>query len=183
MLFGFQSALVLVAAGGGEKPNPLELPVDTAIWSLLVFLGLLAVLAKYAWRPILEGLDKREKMIADDIDGAKRNIEKAQAQLREYESKLAGAGAEAAAIIAEAKKDAMAAKDRIMADASAEAQRTRDRAMADIKAAKDAVVRELAESSVDSAVSLAGSIVGRSLNKNDHNELIQKSIKQFSSGA
>jgi F-type H+-transporting ATPase subunit b len=183
MLFGYQSAIVLLAAGGGEKPNPMELPVDLAIWSLLVFLGLMAILAKYAWRPILDGLDKREKMIADDIDGARKSNEKAQAQLREYESRLAGAGAEAAAIIAEARKDAVAAKERIMADAAAEAQRTRDRALADIKAAKDAVVRDLAESSVDSAVSLAGSIVGRSLNKNDHAELIQKSIKQFSSGA
>ncbi len=103
--------------------------------------------------------------------------------MREYESRLAGVGAEAAAIIAEAKKDATLAKERIMADASEEAKRTRERAVADIQAAKDAVVRELAESSVDSAVSLAGSIVGRALNKNDHQELIQKSINQFSSGA
>jgi F-type H+-transporting ATPase subunit b len=161
----------------------MEAPVDLALWSLLVFLGLLAVLSRFAWRPIIEGLDKREKMIAEDIDGAKSSAEKAQAKLREYEAKLAGAGTEAAAIIAEAKKDAIAAKDRIMAEAAEEAKRTRDRALADIQAAKDAVVRDLAESSVDSAVSLAGNIVGRSLNKSDHQDLIQKSIKQFSSGA
>jgi F-type H+-transporting ATPase subunit b len=180
----FHSAMVLLAAGdAGGKPNPLVLSVDLALWSLFVFLGLLFVLHRYAWKPILEGLDKREKMIADDIDGAKSAHEAAQAKLREYDAKLAGASAEAAAIIAEAKKDAIAAKERIMADAAEEAKRTRDRALADIEAAKDAVVRELAESSVDSAVSLAGSIVGRSLNKNDHQELIQKSIQQFSSGA
>ncbi|MFK7769690.1 MAG: ATP synthase F0 subunit B, partial [Mariniblastus sp.] len=59
------------------------------------------------------------------------------------------------------------------------AQKTRDRALAEIETAKNAAVRELAESSVDSAVDLAGSIVGRSLNKGDHADLIEKSIKQF----
>lgn len=183
MLFEFQSALFLMAAGAGDKPDPLVVSVDLALWSLFVFLGLLAVLYRFAWGPILDGLDTRERLIAEDIDGAKAANELAQAKLREYDAKLAGASTEAAAIIAEAKKDAMAAKERIMADAAEEAKRTRDRAMADIEAAKDAVVRQLAESSVDSAVTLAGSIVGRSLNKNDHQELIQKSIQQFSSGA
>lgn len=182
-MFEFEFAFGLLAAGGaGGEANAMAFDPDLALWSLVIFLGLLFILHRYAWGPILNGLDLREKRIADEIDGAKKSNEQAQSQLRAYESKLAGAGAEAAAIIAEAKKDALAAKERIMADAGAEAQRTRDRAMADIKAAKDAVVRELAESSVDSAVSLAGSIVGRSLNKNDHSELIQKSIKQFSSG-
>ena len=100
-----------------------------------------------------------------------------------YEEKLAAAHDEAAAVIAEAKKDAITAKEKIMAEAAAEAQRTRDRALTDIEAAKSAAVRELAESSVDSAVALAGSIVGRSLNKQDHAELIEKSIKQFTTGA
>ena len=98
------------------------------------------------------------------------------------EAKIAGAESEAAALIAEAKNDALAAKDKIMADASEEAQRTKDRALADIEAAKNAAVRDLAESSVDSAVSLAGSIVGRSLDKKDHKDLIEKSISQFNAG-
>ena len=99
-----------------------------------------------------------------------------------YDAKIAGAESEAAALIAEAKNDALAAKDKIMADASQEAQRTKDRALADIEAAKNAAVRDLAESSVDSAVSLAGSIVGRSLDKKDHKDLIEKSISQFNAG-
>jgi F-type H+-transporting ATPase subunit b len=177
------NSVLLLAVAGGEAPNPLVVSVDLALWSLVVFLGLLAVLGKFAWKPILEGLDKREKGIASNIEDARLAHEKAQSHLQQYEQKLAGASAEAAAIVAEAKKDAVAAKERIMADAAEEARRTRDRALADIQAAKDAVVRELAESSVDSAVSLAGSIVGRSLNKNDHQDLINKSIQQFSSGA
>lgn len=179
----FNSFVLLLAEGGSHASPPLALRVDTLIFSLIIFLGLAAVLLKYAWKPIMEGLDAREKRIVDDIEDARLAKEQAQTQLAAYETQLAGASDEAAAVIAEAKGNAIAAKEKIMAEAAAEAQRTRDRALAEIQSAKSAAVRELAESSVDSAVDLAGSIVGRSLNKQDHAELIEKSIKQFTTGA
>jgi len=83
----------------------------------------------------------------------------------------------------EARRDAGRVKEQIVADAQDEAARIHQRALADIEAAKSAAVRELAEKSVDSAVSLAGNIVGRSLNKDDHAKLIDDSINSFSSGA
>ena len=159
-----------------------EVAPDTLLFSFIIFGVLLAVLYKFAWGPIVEGLELREKKMIDDIEGARAAKERATAQLAEYEAKIAGAESEAAALIAEAKNDALTAKDKIMADASEEAQRTKDRALADIEAAKNAAVSDLAESSVDSAVSLAGSIVGRSLDKKDHKDLIEKSIGQFNAG-
>lgn len=96
---------------------------------------------------------------------------------------MAGAADEAKAVVAEARNDAAAAKERMLAEANDEASKIKDRAMADIEAAKNAAVRELAEKSVDSAVSLAGSIVGRSLQKGDHAKLIDDSINSFSGGA
>jgi len=164
------------------EKSAVQIVPDTLLFSFIIFGVLLAVLYKFAWGPIVEGLELREKKMADDIEGARAANEKAQAQLAEYEAKIAGAESEAAALIAEAKTDALTAKDKIMADASEEAQRTKDRALADIEAAKNAAVRDLAESSVDSAVSLAGSIVGRSLDKKDHKDLIEKSISQFNAG-
>lgn len=169
-------------ASGAAKP-PLQFRVDTLMFSLIIFGVLLFVLLKYAWTPIMEGLAAREKRIADEIESARQANEQARTQLTEYEAKMAGANEEASAVIAEAKSDALAAKEKIMAEAAADAQRTRDRALADIEAAKNSAVRELAESSVDSAVSLAGNIVGRSLSKTDHSKLIEQSIEQFNSGS
>ena len=177
----FLNSFGLLADASVEK-SAVQLVPDTLLFSFIIFGVLLAVLYKFAWGPIVEGLELREKKMADDIEGARTANEKAQAQLAEYEAKIAGAESEAAALIAEAKNDALAAKDKIMADASQEAQRTVFCALADIEAAKNAAVRDLAESSVDSAVSLAGSIVGRSLDKKDHKDLIEKSISQFNAG-
>lgn len=179
--FGQASVSLPVILGDA---NPLEFPVDLGLWSLIIFLGLLAILTKFAWRPIIDGLDERELGIARNIDEAEAANQKAQDNLAQYESKLASVNDEAAAILAEARSDASAAKDKIMAEAAEEAQRTKDRALADIESAKSAAIQELAESSVDTAVSLAGNIVGRSLDKKDHSSLIDKAVDRFSgSGA
>ena len=169
----------LVVLASGDKPDPLKFDADLALFTLIVFIGLLLLLTKMAWKPLIDGLNERESSIADNIASAEQANEQAQANLRQYEEKLASVNDEASAILAEAKKDALAAKDKIVADAQEEAQRQRDKALADISAAKDQAVRELAEKSVDSAVSLAGNIVGRSLDKNDHSKLIEESIKRF----
>lgn len=158
---------------------PLQFRVDTSLYSLVIFLILSFVLYRFAWKPISEGLDKRESGIAGDIEDARIANEQAQSNLKRYEDQLAGASAERDAIIKEAKADALMAKERILAEAQAEATRERERAVADIVAAKNQAVRELAEKSVDSAVSLAGNIVGRSLEKADHLKLIEDSISRF----
>ena len=168
----------LLLASGGEA-NPLAAPVDLAIWTLVVFLGLLFVLGKYAWKPIMEGLNAREKSIADDIESAARAKDEAESSLKAYEEKIANANDEAAALIAEARSDAAAVKEKMLAEANEEANRTRQKALADVEAAKSEAVRELAEASVDSAVSLASNIVGRSLKKDDHAKLIEESVKRF----
>jgi F-type H+-transporting ATPase subunit b len=172
----------IVLADAVVEKSAVQIVPDTLLFSFIIFGALLAILYKFAWGPIVEGLELREKRMADEIEGAQAANAEAQSTLAAYNEKMAGAESEAAALIAEAKSDAAEAKDRILADASAEAQRTKDRAVADIAAAKNAAVRELAESSVDSAVTLAGSIVGRSLDKNDHKDLIEKSIGQFNAG-
>ena len=176
-LFNMNDWLVLLASG--EQPDPMKFDADLAIFTMIIFLGLLFVLGKFAWKPIMEGLQQREKSIEDNISSAEHANEQAQANLQQYEQKLAAVNDEANAILAEAKQDALAAKEKIIAEAQAEAQRQREKALADIEAAKSQAVRELAEMSVDSAVTLAGSIVGRSLDKSDHSKLIEESITRF----
>jgi len=178
---GFAEMLML--ASGGEQPNALEFSADLALWTLIIFVGMMFILSKYAWKPLIQGLNNREENIAKKIEDAERAHEEAQAHLRQHEAQLASVAEEAKSVLDEAKQDAVAVKDRILAEAQEEAQRIRDRALADIEAAKNAAVRELAEKSVDSAVLLAGNIVGRSLDKQDHDKLIEDSINSFTNGA
>lgn len=164
---------------GADQSNPMEWRGDSAIFSLIVFLLLLAVLAAFAWKPISQGLEKREASIATMISDAQKASESATAKLKEYQVKLESAQAQAQELVTQARKDAEASAQRIVADAQAEAARQRDRALADIETAKQAALSELTGRSTDMAFSLARRVVGRELNPNDHQNLIQEALRQM----
>lgn len=170
----------LAHANGGKKINdPDEIKGDSTVATLVIFLLLLAVLTKFAWKPIAHGLEAREKGIEDKIEQARLAAEKATEQLREYEARLASATQEAQQIVGEARKTAEAAKEKILSDAQALAQREREKAVADITAAKNQALREIAEKSVDTAIGLARNIIRREVRPGDHEQLIQDALKQF----
>jgi F-type H+-transporting ATPase subunit b len=157
-----------------------ELRFDLGIATFIVFLLLLAILAKFAWGPIAAGLDKREETIARQIAEAKQAAATASKQLQEYERKLAAATEEARSIVTQARTDAASAKESLLAEAQAAATRERERAVADIAAAKNEALREIADLSVNTAVSLAGKIIRREVKPEDHDRLIADSLQQFS---
>jgi F-type H+-transporting ATPase subunit b len=159
---------------------PQEMRFDLAIATFVIFVLLLILLAKFAWGPIISGLDKREAHIASMIDQARLAQEQAEAQLRSYETKMAAAAEEAKQIVSTARSDAEAAKERIMAEAKDAATKERDRAIDDINAAKNAALQQIAEKSVNTAISLAGSIVRRELKPEDHDQLVTDALGKFS---
>ncbi len=88
------------------------------VWTVLAFLIVLFILKKFAWKPILKGLNDRETTIAESIASAER-VKQEMAQLKnENEALLAAAREERATMIKEAK----ATKDKMIADAKEEAK-------------------------------------------------------------
>lgn len=161
--------------------DPSEWKRDLALATLVVFLLLLLVLSKFAWGPLMEGLERRERAIAENIEQARLSAERAALQLRQYEAKLAAATEEAREILNQARKDADAARERILVDAQEAARRERQRAIEDIHAAKNVALQEMTQKSVDLAVAMAGRLVRRQLKREDHAQLIREALDQFPS--
>jgi F-type H+-transporting ATPase subunit b len=159
----------------------LEFQTDLAIWTAVVFAVLLLVLWKFAWGPIVAGLEKREQRIAEHIAAAEKAHEDAKLMLAQYEKKLAASADEVRAIIEEARRDAEHTQQEILAKARADAQTERDRALREIETAKDQALKELGERTADLAVELAGKIVGARLNAGDHQRLIEEALTRFPS--
>ena len=92
--------------------NPLvQLDPGLFVWTILTFLVLLGVLAKFAWNPLLKMLKDRENLIRSSLDDA----EKAQMELArlnsEREDIINKARSEAQTILAEGKAAASKLKD------------------------------------------------------------------------
>ena len=157
-----------------------EIRFDQALATFIVFVLLAAILAKFAWGPIVDGLDKREQGIARMIEDAKLAQQQAEAQLRSYEAKLAAAAEEARSMVAQARLDAEATRERELAATKAENEKLLQRNKDEIEAAKNAALQQIAEKSVTTAIALASNIVRREVKPEDHDALVTEALGKFS---
>src|SRR5438270_2626401 len=100
--------------GGGEKVDIAQSfglkRYDLAIYTLIVFVLLLVILGKFAWGPMMNGLDQRDASLRrahDDADAARAEAQKA---LADVQARLAKTNEEVRAMLDEARRDATADK-------------------------------------------------------------------------
>ncbi len=163
------------AAEEGEV-NLFAGDIGNVIWTLVIFLAVILVLGKFAWGPMLSGLQRREQFIRDSLEEAKQNREAAQAQLEEYNKKLDTATAEALKVLEEGRRDAEVVKERIEDKARSEADQMVERAKREIDLAKQTAIKELYETSIALGSDIASRILEREMNAQDHEDLIAESI-------
>ena len=163
-----------------DQPNPFRWQTDLALFSLILFVIVLAILVTFAFKPIAQALDQREQQVADNIAGAERANQEAKDLLAQYRDKLSEAEGEVKAIVEAGKKEAERAGELIVAKARDAAEAERIRAAKEIEAATDGALQELAARSADLAVSLAGKIIRKNLDTDSHADLIQTAVADFS---
>ncbi len=191
-LFGVTCPSTSVAAEADDHPvhaesegvkSPLTTDPDLAIWTAVVFLVLLAVLYAFAWGPITEALEAREKTITDAIKDAAAMRDEAKEILAQHEAKLAMAKDEVREMLDEARRDAEVTKGTIVAEASAAAAEHHARAVRDIRQARDAAVRQMAEQSANLAVDLAGKVVATAMTAERQSELVSDAMNRLASSS
>lgn len=165
-------------AGTTQKAfeSPAWFQTDLAVWSFAVFLGLLGLLTKFAWKPIMDGLDKREQGIADTIAATQAANAEARKMLASYERRLAEASDEVRGMLEEARRDAEVTRQSIVADARKAAEDERNRARHEIGLAKDDALAQIAEKAGALAVDVAGKFLREKLGKEDQARLVRDSV-------
>ena len=93
--------------GGSSEQNPLvKLDPGLFIWTVLTFLLLLVVLAKFAWKPLLSMLDERQRSIEDSLLSAEKARKELEGINLQSEAILSKAKTEAQGIVTDAKSAA-----------------------------------------------------------------------------
>src|SRR5882762_9266609 len=93
------------------------------IWTVVTFLGLVLVLGKFAWKPLLQALNDREASIKRAIEEARAAKVTAEQLKAQYERELAQGQEKAQALLAQTAVDAQKVRERILKEAEEEAQR------------------------------------------------------------
>jgi len=169
-------ALAAEAEGGG---SPFAGDVGNALWTLVIFVAVVLVLGKFAWGPLLKGLQARESFIRQSLEDAKREREEAEARLAEYSEKLNVARAEAMAIVEASRQDAEVVKRKVLDEAQVEAKQTLERARREIELAAETAKKELYALGAALATAAASKVLGREIKAADHERLIAEAIREL----
>ncbi|MBI4744297.1 MAG: F0F1 ATP synthase subunit B [Actinobacteria bacterium] len=148
------------------------------IWTAISFLILLFLLSKFALKPLLEMMQKREDTIKNSLETAERTRLEAEKLLREYEAQVANASTEAQQIIAQGKKIAEDMKNDIVEKAQQEADKLISKAKSTIEHEREEALNELKNKVADLAVDIASKLIEKPLNTKEHYRLIDKYISE-----
>jgi F-type H+-transporting ATPase subunit b len=156
----------------------MKFDAQVMLYTIVIFLLLLAVLWRFAWGPLMKALEEREARIAKRIADAEELRRASEERLKEYERRIVAAKDEAAAIIAEGKRDAEKVHEEIMAAAQGESAKALERARREIVLAKEAAVHDLREQMVLLVSELASGVIRREVKPEDHRRLIESAVNE-----
>jgi F-type H+-transporting ATPase subunit b len=160
--------------------NPLVQPdPGLFIWTILTFLVLVALLAKFAWRPLLEALESRQASIRkslDDARQAKQDLERLHADSAKI---LAEARGEAEAIISRTRSDADRFREELQQKARSEASAIVANAGKQIELETARALQQIRHEAVDLSVAIASKLLQKNVTRADNERLIEETFKQL----
>lgn len=160
--------------------NPLVQPdPGLFIWTILTFLVLLALLAKFAWRPLLQALEGRQDGIRKALDDAQQAKTELERLHHESAQIIAKARQEADAIITRSRADAESLREELRAKARIEADGIVKNAERRIQAETARALQQIRHEAVDLSVAIASKIIQRNLTREDNERLIDETLKQL----
>jgi F-type H+-transporting ATPase subunit b len=166
------NVLMLLVQEAGEPPNVFALTQNVSFWTLVIFLLLLFVLARFAFPPILGYAAAREKRIQESLDEAKRTRAEAESLLAQQRQELAAAKQEALQLVAEARQGADKVRDEMLTRARSEQSEILARAVDEIERERDRAIESVRREAVDLAIAAAGKLIGQRLGGEDDRRLV-----------
>jgi F-type H+-transporting ATPase subunit b len=154
--------------------GPLTVSGGLMLWTVFIFLLLLAILKKFAWPAILGAVEAREKALERQLAEAARDRELAAALLAEHQKLIADAKTQAHAVIVEART--VAEKERALAieKTKQEQEELLARARREIGAERDRAVAELRREAVDLSLAAASKLIEKRLDTETDRKLVQE---------
>jgi F-type H+-transporting ATPase subunit b len=154
----------------------------TFIAELIAFLVMLAILARYAYPPIMRAAEARQRQIEEGIKAAQEAERRLQAVQEEVQKTLAEARGQAREMINRAHQEAAAEAEELRTRGRRDAEAQVEKARGDIQAEKDRAIQELRAQVSALVVDAAGKVLGAAIDEKAHARLIEESLRQVSPG-
>lgn len=147
-------------------------------WSVVSFAILFFVLKRFAFPPILEALENREKKIRGDIEESeklKQDVENIKADLEE---KLKEAHGKAEMIVQLARDEAKKLQEKTIQETEAKVRQTQREAEQEIQSSRDKLLQEIRSYAAALTIASAEKFLEKTLGGADKKRLVDESIEQ-----
>ena len=172
----------VILASAEMEPRLFELDfqllADASLMIIAVFV-LFLVASHLLFNPVRDMLEKRQEKIKTELDSAASDMEEARALKEEYEARLKNVDKEAEAILADARKRALANENKIVADAREEAARIIERANTEAELEKKKAADDVKREMVTLASLMAGKVVSAAIDTTVQDSLIEETLKEI----
>jgi F-type H+-transporting ATPase subunit b len=169
VLFGCSVAMASQSEAAEQEQGIFTGTFADAIWAVVAFVLVAVVLGKFAWRPLLNSLQARQKYIQEQIDTADSARKKAEKMLEDQKQ-------QALRIITDATGQAQKEAEKLAEKARQEVQEIRLRTQEDIKHASIAASEQLWQEAGDIVAALSSEVLERIITPQDNQRLIDNAI-------
>ena len=160
--------------------NPLvQVDPGLFIWTIVTFLVLLTLLAKFAWGPLLQSLDARQETIRKSLADAEKARQELERVNQESEAIVRKARLEADAVIGSTRADAERLRGELREKARTEAEGIIKNAERQIQLETARALEQIRHEAADLSVAIASKLIQRNITKEDNQRLIDDALKQL----
>lgn len=153
----------------------------TVLFQFLNFFILVAILAKFAYKPLLNVMQERQDRIARDLEGAEKARISAEQLEAEYKQQMVAARQEAQTILDKAAKQAEAQTQAQLQEVREQISREKAQAQEEIIREREKAMRELRQEVVSLSVAVAGKVIGKNIDSDTNSKLISEAIEKLDS--
>ncbi len=160
--------------------NPLVQPdPGLFIWTILTFLVLLYLLARFAWGPLLKALEERQETIRKSLDDADQATQELARVQQESAQIIAEARGEAQSIVAKSRAAAETVREDLKQKAKEEADALVRGAQRQIQLETARAIQQIRHEVVDLSLAVASKLIKKNLTQEDNDALINDSLTQI----
>jgi F-type H+-transporting ATPase subunit b len=171
-----------VAFGQSEATgsvNLLEPKAGLMVWTLVVFLVLLFVLSKFAYKPLFALVEEREAALEAAVDGAKRDRAAAAAHLQTQLAALESAKVEAQKIIADSRQTAEKVRADLLEQTKTQQTDMLESARRVIESEKVAAVADMRIQAIDLAIAGASKVISQNLDSANNRQIVESFLSSL----
>jgi F-type H+-transporting ATPase subunit b len=161
--------------GGAFLASP---SLGLMIWTLLSFGVALLVLRKVAFPRIQDFLDRRAKMIADEIEASEKAKAESEKVLAEYRARLAEAREQAEDIVARARKAGDATQEQAKVDAKEYREQLLETTRKDIETETRRALDDIRKEVANLTVAATEKVTRKTLDSDDQRRLIEEALAE-----